>query len=273
MNPFGLSYGYRGGGIGLYVGPSYGYYRTPYYGYPAYGPSSSGIYYPPSYPYYAEPYPNYAQPYTTARPVSPAPYGGYVSEYPRAADANERAAEVPRSTSENLMATAPAAAGSQAAAEQALRAGRFESAVQSSIRATAADPDNGPLHLFQSLAFFAYGDYRSAADAIRRGLSQLEESEWGQVVEHHDSFYPHNDYQSQLDGLSASAQRNPTQFHLQFLAGYHQLYSGDRQMASNFLSKAAELEPADSLTSRLLELSAEALPLPPGLSESQPTVE
>ena len=194
----------------------------------------------------------------------------------------------------NLIPTTPAAASSQANAEQALRAGRFETAVQSAIRATAADPDNGPLHLFQSLAFFAYGDYRSATNSTRRGLALLEESGWGRVVERHDSFYPHNDYRAQLDGLSASAQRNATQSHLQFLAGYHQLFAGDMELARDFLSKATQLEPDDPFAPRLLALTAqtqsaetqsaeaqsaeaqsaealpvEALPPPPGLPSAE----
>ena len=154
-------------------------------------------------------------------------------------------------------------AGHQAAAERALRAGRYEAAVQSSVRAVAADPENGNLHLFQSLAFFAFGDYRSATDSIHRGLEVLDESEWGRVLENRDSFYRADAYQKQLAAVAQSAQRKPTQFHSQFLAGYHYLYLGDFETAHRFLVRSVELAPDDPLAERLLELTAEPLPPPP----------
>ncbi len=254
LSPYGISYGYHGGGISVRVGGPYGYnygYSRDSYWSPSYD-YQPGAYYQafptiPAYTYDAVPTYSYEAPPEAIdeRPIQP----GSDTESQRTASsiivANERAAAY------------------QSAAERAFREQRYEDATRLASHAVVEDPENGRLHLFQSQAFFAVGDYRGAADSIRKALPLLDVNEWGFVVENGVEFYSGRDYVTQMERLVERTKQNPDVADLYFLRGYHYLYLGYKDAAQRLFAKALELDGADDLTRRLLAMTNEELPPPP----------
>jgi len=245
FSPYGFGYGYGpyggyyGRGWNFYLGGlGYGYYDN-YYG-PGYGYAgySSPSYYPSEY-------------------VDTSSDDDYV---------------VSDSTASPIIAAAGAAAEYQLQAEQAFRAHNYEEAVRLSNHAIVEDMGNGRLHLFAVQALFAVGDYRGAAGALQQGLSLLQPSDWGYVVENYKLFYEGNDYLTQMESLVAYNKQNPSAAYAHLVRGYQYVFLGYKEAAEKQLSTVVALESRDRLAADLLAMvRGEPLSSPPSEEITPPT--
>ncbi len=230
--PHSYGYGYSAPGLSLYFGlPFYRYYD----------------YYYDDYPYYSAPYyPLYTPPAVTLYGTAATPSTATISAVGPVVPAAGKAAEYQRQ------------------AEQAFRERRYEDAVRLSNHAIVEDSQNGKLHLFASQAFFALGDFQSAAAAIEQAASLLDRGDWGFVVENYQKFYQGNDYVAQTDKLRDFIKANPDAPYAYLLLGYHYLFLGHKEAAREDFSRAVKLESRDRLAAELLEMAGGPAPAPVG---------
>ena len=103
-------------------------------------------------------------------------------------------------------------------------------------------PDDKVLLFAYSQAYFATGDYKSAAQVLRAAVAKVNPVDEG-------IFYPRGLYSSddillkQVEDLSVKANQNKQDTDLQFLLGYQYLGLGELDKAGEPLNNAA----ADSL--------------------------
>jgi hypothetical protein len=240
-------YGYRGSSFSIYLGsPLYSsnsyYYDEPYYGVPYYMP-------------YAVPVP---VPYVVETDVVET---DVVETDVVETDVVEPTAPVSVTVQNGAVIPAVGAAAEfQLQAEQAFQQQRYEDAARLSNHAIVEDSQNGKLHLFASQAFFALGDYPSAAAAVQQSASLLDSSEWGFVVENYQEFYRSDDYVTQMAELDKYIEENPKASYAYFLRGYHFLFLGHKEAAQDNLAKAVELESRDVLAAELLKMAGGQVP-------------
>ena len=161
-----------------------------------------------------------------------------------------------------VIATLPVAAEYQRRAEEAFRTRRYRESLRFAEHALVDDSHNGKLHLFLSQALLAVGRYEAAAVALRRGMSLLDEPDWGFVVANYDRFYDDVEYAEQMERLVVFTEQNPNNAHALLVCGYHYTFLGYPAAARQQLTTALELEPHDQAAQRLLALLGESLPAP-----------
>lgn len=217
------SYGvYLGpGGIGVSVGRGYGY--SPYF----------DFYYGPRYDYYG---------------YYPGPYG----YYNRGFGPGPYYYDIPSVANMYREVREPKAETFFYRAEAAFRQGNYEEAVRLAQHATVEMPRSGKLFLFLSQSLFAVGNYGGAAEAAHRGMSLLDEKDWGWVVENFRRYYSNTDYVDQVKRLENFVAENPNAGEAHFLLGYHYGFLDYPAEARRELTRARELGSDAGLSARLL---------------------
>ncbi len=224
-----------GHGFGGFGHSGFGHHYSPFYygGYSSLGYGSYG-------------YNSWPQSYTPRVYAYSGPPTLYVAP-PTSGSPNSYAA-----TSSLIDATAGLTYKSRA--ESAFRTHHYEEAVDWAKRAAKEMPRDGRLFLLLSQIHLAVGEYRDAAGAARLGMSLLPKEDWGYVVKNFRSYYHDADYVAQVRRLGQFSAENPNHADSHFLLGYHWVFLGHPNAASRELTKAAELNPRDEWTTRLLAL-------------------
>ena len=136
---------------------------------------------------------------------------------------------------------------------KAFEAKDYNTAIAKFALARQLAPDDKVLAFAYSQAYFAIGDYKSAAQVLRAAVAKVNPVDEG-------IFYPRGLYSNddillkQVDDLSAKASQTPQDTDMQLLLGYHYLGLGELDKAAAPLKNAS----ADSLNgppaSALLQL-------------------
>jgi tetratricopeptide (TPR) repeat protein len=157
-------------------------------------------------------------------------------------------------------ATELAETQSAAALELAIAAfklGDYVSASKSVDEAIAHTPGDVTLHEFRSLVFFALGKYSDAAGVLNPVLASGPGWGWDTMI----GFYQATDtYSEQLRKLEDYAKKSPDKADARFLLGYHYMVCGYMDKANAEFTATVGLQPADSISRQLRDLTAASIP-------------
>ena len=254
--------GHGGGHIGGHHYGGHGFGHSFGHGFVGVGHYGYGHHYSPSFygGYYGLGYGTYEY---NSRPYSYSPRAYSYSAPPAVYFAPS--VETPNSYGITSVATSGATdAGPryQRAAESAFRSHHYDEAIDWGKRAAKEAPRDGRLFLLLSQTHLALGEYRDAASAARLGMSLLPTVDWGYVVKNFRNYYHDVDYVAHVRRLGRFIEENPSHADARFLIGYHWVFLGHPEAASRELTKAAELNPRDEWTTRLLEVVGGPVPHP-----------
>jgi tetratricopeptide (TPR) repeat protein len=165
-------------------------------------------------------------------------------------------------------ATELAETKSNAALEQsraAFRKGDYLAASKAVDEALAHTPGDVTLHEYRALVFFALGKYSDAAGVLNPVLASGPGWGWDTMV---GLYTTTSTYDDQLRRLEDHVKSSPEKADARFLLGYHYMVCGHMESANGEFSKVAELQPADTISRQLRDLTAASIP---DAGESDPT--
>ncbi len=176
-------------------------------------------------------------------PVLPYGFGPY--NFPQYGDYRSRAGyhvvdKVTTSPSRMPASTMPDATTYLSWALQGFRNGNYREAMKLLRHALIEDQRDGTLYLLLSQTQLAVGEYKAAAESLRRGLALLNRADWGHAVENRRPLYANGDHDTHLRMLADFIDQNPNATYARFLRGYHTVFLGQVEAAREDLRKAAE---------------------------------
>lgn len=137
------------------------------------------------------------------------------------------------------------------------RQGDYIAAYKFVDEALAHTPSDVTLHEYRALIFFALGKYSDAAGVLNPVLASGPGWGWDTMV----GFYTSSGaYSEQLRKLEAYVKGSPDKADTRFLLGYHYMVCGYMEQSNAEFSKAVELQPADSISRQLRDLTAASIP-------------
>ena len=118
-------------------------------------------------------------------------------------------------------------------------------------------PGDVTLHEYRALVFFALGKYSDAAGVLNPVLASGPGWSWDTMV----GFYNGSEtYNEQLRKLETYSKGAPNKADARFLLGYHYMVCGHMEKANAEFAKTSELQPADSISRQLRNLTAASIP-------------
>lgn len=148
----------------------------------------------------------------------------------------------------------------------AFRKGDYLAASKAVDEALAHTPADVTLHEYRALVFFALGKYQDAAGVLNPVLASGPGWSWDTMAGLYTST---TTYDGQLRALEAYVKRSPDKADARFLLGYHYMVCGHMESANAEFSRVVELQPADSISRQLRDLTASSIP-DAGGSEATP---
>jgi len=139
----------------------------------------------------------------------------------------------------------------------AFRKGDYSAASKAVDEALGHTPGDVTLHDYRALVFFALGKYADAAGVLNTVLGSGPGWSWDTMVGFYDGS---GTYSDQLRKLETYAKGAPEKADARFLLGYHYMVCGHMEKANAEFAKAAELQPADSISRQLRDLTAASIP-------------
>jgi tetratricopeptide (TPR) repeat protein len=135
--------------------------------------------------------------------------------------------------------------------------GDYVAALKSANEAIAYAPGDVTLHEYRALVLFALGRYSDAAGVLNPVLASGPGWGWDTLVGFYSSSTTYSD---QLRKLESYVKGKPDAADGHFLLGYHYLVCGHLDQAYEQFDKAATLQPADSISRQLRDLTKSSLP-------------
>ena len=111
-------------------------------------------------------------------------------------------------------------------------------------------PRNADVHELMSLALFNLAEYRAAAIEAHAAIALGRVSGWSTIFAYYGDEKP---YTNQFRQLEKYVRENPKSPEAQFLLGYHDVLTGNKQAAVKHLTAAVELTPKDDIAKQLLK--------------------
>lgn len=139
------------------------------------------------------------------------------------------------------------------ASQDAFKQRNYLVALESANKAVAEAPGDGALHEYRALVLFALGKYSEAAGVLNPVLAGGPGWDWSTMISLYDS---QQTYTTQLDALEAYSKSKPDAADARFLLGYHYMVCGHLEQATAEFSEAAKLQPKDSVSAQLRDLTA-----------------
>ena len=139
----------------------------------------------------------------------------------------------------------------------AFRSGDYLAASKAVDEAIAHTPEDITLHEYRALVFFALGKYHDAAGVLNPVLASGPGWSWETMSGLYSGLDPYN---AQLRKLETHVKSAPEKADARFLLGYHYMVCGHMEQACEQFTKAAELQPADSISRQLRDLTAASIP-------------
>ncbi|MEO5917034.1 MAG: tetratricopeptide repeat protein [Luteolibacter sp.] len=143
------------------------------------------------------------------------------------------------------------------ASRAAFKTGDYVAALKSADEAIAYTPGDVTLHEYRALVLFALGRYSDAAGVLNPVLASGPGWGWDTMVGFYGSATTYSD---QLRKLENYVKGKPDAADARFLLGYHYLVSGHMEDAYEQFAKASTLQPADSVSRQLRDLTKSSLP-------------
>jgi tetratricopeptide (TPR) repeat protein len=148
----------------------------------------------------------------------------------------------------------------------AFKRGDYLAASKAVDEAIGHTPGDVTLHEYRALVFFALGKYSDAAGVLNPVLASGPGWSWDTM----SGFYDNSAiYSEQLRKLETYAKGAPEKADTRFLLGYHYMVCGHMEKANAEFSKAVELQPADTISRQLRDLTAASIP-DAGESDAEP---
>jgi hypothetical protein len=120
-------------------------------------------------------------------------------------------------------------------------------------KAVGEAPGDGALHEYRALVLFALGKYSEAAGVLNPVLAGGPGWDWTTMIGLYDS---QETYMNQFKGLQAYSASKPEAADARFLLGYHYMVCGYLAEANAEFAEAARLQPADTVSAQLRDLTA-----------------
>ncbi len=193
-------------------------------------------------------YQSYHNPYP-APPVQNT-YITYIQPVSVAAAANPPGDEAAAATAEEKSADA------FETSRTAFKNGDYPAALKSADEALSHTPDDISLHEYRALVFFALGKYADAAGVLNAVLASGPGWGWDTMIGFYNGSSAYNEQLKKLENHTRSSGKADSRF----LLGYHYMVCGHLEDAHAQFAKAAELEPADTISRQLSELTANSIP-------------
>jgi len=141
---------------------------------------------------------------------------------------------------------------------QAFAEGSYDQAADQFLLAARMDNGDPASRLHAAQALFALQQYAEAVPLLRRAFELQPNLIYFKFDLRRDYDSP-EDFVAQLEDLKAVVAENPDWADGYLLLGYELLHSGQRSSAYKAFTKAAELDPVDTLSRRFLTVS---MPMP-----------
>ncbi|MEM1083419.1 MAG: hypothetical protein AAGI48_04810 [Verrucomicrobiota bacterium] len=197
-------------------------------------------------------YKSYQNPYP-AQPVQNT-YVNYSEPVSVAAAANPPGDEATAAANDEKSETA------LEASRTAFKSGDYVTALAKCDEALGYTPSDGTMHEYRALIQFALGKYGDAAGTLNPVLASGPGWSWDTMI----SFYNGSEaYNDQLDKLEDYAKKTDSADG-HFLLGYHYLVCGHLEQANAEFARAAEQQPADTISAQLRDLTASSIPTDSG---------
>jgi tetratricopeptide (TPR) repeat protein len=133
---------------------------------------------------------------------------------------------------------------------EAFKTGMYTAALDFADQALRQMPNDPSLHEFRALSLFAMKRYDDAAAALYPVLSIGPGWDWPTLIGlYNNDAAPYTD---QLRALEAFVKESPNSASAHFLLSYHYLCQGHGEEALKQLRAASQLQPKDSLSSKLV---------------------
>ncbi len=139
-----------------------------------------------------------------------------------------------------------------ASSQQFFKQREYLTALDHANKAVAAAPGDGALHEYRALVLFALGKYSEAAGVLNPVLAGGPGWDWSTMNALYDS---QETYMQQLKNLQDYSRAKPDAADARFLLGYHYMVCGHLEDASAEFEAAARLQPADSVSAQLRDLT------------------
>jgi hypothetical protein len=136
--------------------------------------------------------------------------------------------------------------------QAAFKQGDYLKALDFANKAVDEAPGDGALHEYRALVLFALGKYSEAAGVLNPVLAGGPGWDWTTMVSLYNS---QNTYKSQLQALEKYSTAKPQAADAHFLLGYHSMVCGQLEQAAAEFAEAAKLQPADSVSAQLRDLT------------------
>jgi tetratricopeptide (TPR) repeat protein len=148
----------------------------------------------------------------------------------------------------------------------AFKQGDYLAASKSVDEAIGHTPGDVSLHEYRALVFFTLGKYSDAAGVLNPVLASGPGWSWDTMI----GFYNGSEaYNEQLRKLESYVKGAPDKADARFLLGYHYMVCGYMDKSYEQFAKASELQPADSISRQLRDLTKSSIP-DGGESEAEP---
>lgn len=193
-------------------------------------------------------YKSYQNPYQ-APPVQNT-YITYSEPISVAAAANPPGDEATAATNDEKSETA------LAASRDAFKAGDYVTALSKCDEALGYTPSDGTMHEYRALIYFALGKYGEAAGTLNPVLASGPGWSWDTMIDFYNGSVAYNDQLARLEDYAKKADAADGHF----LLGYHYLVCGHLEDSNREFARAAELQPADSISAQLRDLTASSIP-------------
>jgi tetratricopeptide (TPR) repeat protein len=149
---------------------------------------------------------------------------------------------------------------------ESFKQGDYLAASKSVDEAIGYTPGDVSLHEYRALVFFTLGKYSDAAGVLNPVLASGPGWSWDTMI----GFYNGSEaYNEQLRKLEAYVKAAPDKADARFLLGYHYMVCGHMDKSYEQFAKASELQPADSISRQLRDLTKSSIP-DGGDSEAEP---
>lgn len=215
--------------------------------------SLGNLIYNMGYQSYHNPYP--APPVQYYAPSGPA--GGAKSAISYAEPVSVVAAGIPPGDDGTATVAETKSAEALERSRRAFKQGDYPAASKAVDEALAYTPGDVTLHEYRGLVFFALGKYSDAAGVLNSTLASGPGWGWDTMI----GFYNGTEtYHDQLRKLEAYVKASPDKADARFLLGYHYMVCGHVEKANVEFAKACELQPADSISRQLRDLTANSIP-------------
>ncbi|HEY1122177.1 MAG TPA: hypothetical protein VGE67_11280, partial [Haloferula sp.] len=142
------------------------------------------------------------------------------------------------------------------ASKDAFKSGDYVTALTKADEAISYVPGDTTLHEYRALCFFALGKYADAAGVLNPVLASGPGWSWDTMIGFYNGSSAYNDQLRKLEAYAKSSGKADGHF----LLGYHYLVCGHMDKSYEQFAKASQMEPGDSISRQLAELTKSSIP-------------